>query len=214
MSAFSARWPRRPACRRGGNCCSACCRPRMCRACVEAAPTCRRPIARHCSACPSSTVGPRCWSGGSLNCRLPANRGCAGWPAPSAWPLLPELPFSFDLSDLRGYHYHNGVVFAAYCPDYPAAIALGGVTTARQGLWPRAAGDRFFDGLARSGASGAGGPRARGRLWRRDRRQTLAAHIAALREQGEIVVELLPGEPPAKARFATASWRSRRALDH
>lgn len=38
----------------------------------------------------------------------------------------PELPFSVDLSDLRGYHYHNGVVFAAYCPDYPAAIALGG----------------------------------------------------------------------------------------
>ena len=29
-----------------------------------------------------------------------------------------------DLADLRGYHYHNGVVFAAYCPDYPAALAL------------------------------------------------------------------------------------------
>jgi ATP phosphoribosyltransferase regulatory subunit len=38
----------------------------------------------------------------------------------------PELPFSIDLSDLRGYHYHNGVVFAAYCDGYPAAIALGG----------------------------------------------------------------------------------------
>ena len=38
----------------------------------------------------------------------------------------PDLPFSVDLSDLRGYHYHNGVVFAAYCPDYPVAIALGG----------------------------------------------------------------------------------------
>ena len=36
-----------------------------------------------------------------------------------------DLPFSIDLSDLRGYHYHNGVVFAAYCPDYPVAIALG-----------------------------------------------------------------------------------------
>ena len=29
---------------------------------------------------------------------------------------LPDLPLSFDLADLRGYHYHNGVVFAAYCP--------------------------------------------------------------------------------------------------
>lgn len=39
---------------------------------------------------------------------------------------LQGLPISFDLSDLRGYHYHSGVVFAAYCGDYPAAIALGG----------------------------------------------------------------------------------------
>lgn len=39
---------------------------------------------------------------------------------------LPELPLSFDLADLRGYHYHNGVVFAAYYPGFPSAIALGG----------------------------------------------------------------------------------------
>lgn len=41
----------------------------------------------------------------------------------------PDLPFSVDLSDLRGYHYHNGVVFAAYCSGYPAAIAMGGGMT-------------------------------------------------------------------------------------
>ncbi|MFN4148103.1 MAG: ATP phosphoribosyltransferase regulatory subunit [Rhodocyclaceae bacterium] len=39
---------------------------------------------------------------------------------------LADLPLSFDLADLRGYHYHNGVVFAAYCADSPSAIALGG----------------------------------------------------------------------------------------
>ena len=38
----------------------------------------------------------------------------------------PDLPVSFDLSDLRGYHYHSGVVFAAYCGNHPSAIALGG----------------------------------------------------------------------------------------
>jgi hypothetical protein len=27
---------------------------------------------------------------------------------------------------LRGYHYHNGVVFAAYCPAFSSAIARGG----------------------------------------------------------------------------------------
>ena len=38
----------------------------------------------------------------------------------------PELPVSFDLSDLRGYHYHSGVVFAAYGGAHASAIALGG----------------------------------------------------------------------------------------
>ena len=32
----------------------------------------------------------------------------------------------FDLSDLRGYHYHSGVVFAAYAAGHPNAIGLGG----------------------------------------------------------------------------------------
>ncbi|MXS84642.1 ATP phosphoribosyltransferase regulatory subunit [Nitrosomonas sp. HPC101] len=32
----------------------------------------------------------------------------------------------FDLADLRGYHYHTGMVFAAYTPESPVAIALGG----------------------------------------------------------------------------------------
>lgn len=39
---------------------------------------------------------------------------------------LAGLPLSFDLADLRGYHYHSGVVFAAYCPGSPGAVALGG----------------------------------------------------------------------------------------
>lgn len=37
-----------------------------------------------------------------------------------------HLPVSFDLADLRGYHYHSGVVFAAYGAGHPGAIALGG----------------------------------------------------------------------------------------
>lgn len=40
--------------------------------------------------------------------------------------MLHGQPLSFDLSDLRGYHYHSGIVFAAYCDDHPGAIALGG----------------------------------------------------------------------------------------
>ena len=39
---------------------------------------------------------------------------------------LGDLPISVDLADLRGYHYHTGVVFAAYGGSSPAALALGG----------------------------------------------------------------------------------------
>lgn len=39
---------------------------------------------------------------------------------------LPELPLSFDLADLRGYDYHSGLVFAAFCGTSPAAVAYGG----------------------------------------------------------------------------------------
>lgn len=113
----------------------------------------------------------------------------------------PELPFSIDLADLRGYHYHNGIVFAAYCPNYPAAIALGGrydgagevFGRARPAtgfsldlrevarLAPRLAGNKAI--LAPHAGADAG----------------LAAEIVRLRAAGEIVVELLPGETNCEA---------------
>lgn len=39
---------------------------------------------------------------------------------------LADLPLSFDLADLRGYDYHSGLVFAAFCGTSPAAVAFGG----------------------------------------------------------------------------------------
>jgi ATP phosphoribosyltransferase regulatory subunit len=39
---------------------------------------------------------------------------------------LPELVINFDLAELRGYHYHTGVVFAAYRPGSAQEIAAGG----------------------------------------------------------------------------------------
>ena len=38
----------------------------------------------------------------------------------------PELELCFDLSELRGYHYHTGLVFAAYAPDVGQAVGNGG----------------------------------------------------------------------------------------
>lgn len=38
----------------------------------------------------------------------------------------PTVHTFFDLAELRGYHYHTGLVFAAYCPGQGQAIAYGG----------------------------------------------------------------------------------------
>ncbi|OIQ80777.1 ATP phosphoribosyltransferase regulatory subunit [mine drainage metagenome] len=37
-----------------------------------------------------------------------------------------EVDVSFDLAELRGYHYHSGMVFAAYAQGYSGPLALGG----------------------------------------------------------------------------------------
>jgi ATP phosphoribosyltransferase regulatory subunit len=36
------------------------------------------------------------------------------------------VPASFDLAELRGYHYHSGVVFDAYCEGVTGPVARGG----------------------------------------------------------------------------------------
>jgi ATP phosphoribosyltransferase regulatory subunit len=36
------------------------------------------------------------------------------------------IPVSFDLAELRGYHYHSGVVFDAYCDGVAGTVARGG----------------------------------------------------------------------------------------
>jgi ATP phosphoribosyltransferase regulatory subunit len=39
---------------------------------------------------------------------------------------FPHLPIHFDLAELRGYHYHRGVVFAALLQGYGRELARGG----------------------------------------------------------------------------------------
>ena len=39
---------------------------------------------------------------------------------------FPNMPIHFDLAELRGYHYHRGVVFAAFMDGYGRELARGG----------------------------------------------------------------------------------------
>ena len=109
---------------------------------------------------------------------------------------MPELPLSFDLADLRGYHYHNGVVFAAYYPGFPSAIARGGRYDGVGKDFGRARPATGFSMDLREVARLAKTIKPAGAIQApyAGTDCALASRISALREQGEIVVELLPGE--------------------
>lgn len=109
---------------------------------------------------------------------------------------LPGLPLSFDLADLRGYHYHNGIVFAAYQAGFSGAIALGGRYDGVGKEFGRARPATGFSlDLRELVRLGAGGPTRRAILAPSTAADpALRQTIAALRQQGQIVVELLPGE--------------------
>ncbi|NWG29993.1 MAG: ATP phosphoribosyltransferase regulatory subunit [Rhodocyclaceae bacterium] len=113
---------------------------------------------------------------------------------------LADLPLSFDLADLRGYHYHNGVVFAAYCADSPAAVALGGRYDAIGARFGRARPATGFSLDLRTLMRLAQPKPMPGAIlapWPEDGQAQ--AEIERLRAQGEIVVAALPGH--------AGSWR-------
>lgn len=107
---------------------------------------------------------------------------------------LEGLPVSVDLADLRGYHYHSGIVFAAYGGNSPSALALGGRYDSVGEAFGRGRPATGFSldlrelalrlpsselpGAILSPATSAPG---------------LIEAVAELREQREIVVDRLPG---------------------
>jgi len=108
---------------------------------------------------------------------------------------LPDQPLSFDLADLRGYHYHNGVVFAAYHPGSASAVALGGRYDGAGAAFGRARAATGFSMDLRLVAQIVGGDERDGAIVApADGDAALSAEVARLRAAGEVVIELLPGE--------------------
>jgi ATP phosphoribosyltransferase regulatory subunit len=107
---------------------------------------------------------------------------------------LPNMSVGFDLADLRGYHYHSGVVFAAYCQGSPGAVALGGRYDKVGESFGRGRPATGFSmdlrDLARLG-SRPDMPRAILAPWPED--TDLHEEIERLRGRGETVVLALPG---------------------
>lgn len=107
---------------------------------------------------------------------------------------LAGLPISFDLADLRGYHYHSGIVFAAYCDGSAAAMALGGRYDKVGQAWGRGRPATGFSIDLRELSRLAPKLAAKAAIlapWPEDDR--LNAEVGKLRAAGETVVMALPG---------------------
>ncbi len=114
----------------------------------------------------------------------------------------PGAILHFDLAELRGFNYHTGVVFAAYLPNYAQAVAQGG---------------RYDNiGIAFGNARPATGFSADLKLMVAQLNTqlhnisaifapyagedaTLREAIKSLREEGERVIEALPGQQAGAA---------------
>ncbi|MEO4045520.1 ATP phosphoribosyltransferase regulatory subunit [Pseudomonas sp. CAU 1711] len=117
----------------------------------------------------------------------------------------PELPLYFDLGELRGYHYHTGVVFAAFVPGVGESIAQGGRYDDVGGNFGRARPATGFStdlktlvtlGDMQAEAQAAG-------VWAPDHHDPyLWQAVQRLRGEGERVVQALPGQDEQAAREA------------
>ncbi|MBC3870244.1 ATP phosphoribosyltransferase regulatory subunit [Undibacterium oligocarboniphilum] len=116
--------------------------------------------------------------------------------------LVGTAQVTIDLADLRGYHYHSGVMFSAFVPGLPNAVARGGrydhVGEAFGRARPATGFSLDLRELARlmPVAERKGAIRA---PWSRD--PELLLKIAQWRSEGEIVIQNFPGHENEQDEF-------------
>ncbi|MCL6271982.1 ATP phosphoribosyltransferase regulatory subunit [Sansalvadorimonas sp. 2012CJ34-2] len=114
--------------------------------------------------------------------------------------LYPATTLYFDLGELRGYHYHTGIIFAAYMPGEGQAVAKGGRYDGVGEAFGRSRPATGFSAdlkvLLRLGALGIS-ERKRAILAPPDADPVL---IRQLRGQGERVINRLFDRPDAASR--------------
>ena len=109
-------------------------------------------------------------------------------------PIVDKI--AFDLADLRGYHYHTGMVFAAYADGCSNAIALGGRYDEIGKAFGRARPATGFSMDLREVSrlmKPQSYPKAVSAPYQKKNKE-LESKIEQLRKAGEIVVIELPGQ--------------------
>jgi ATP phosphoribosyltransferase regulatory subunit len=111
----------------------------------------------------------------------------------------PGVEISFDLAELGGFNYESGIVFAAFAPGSPDAIARGGRYDEVGKAFGRARAATGFTMDLRQLARLAKPEAGKGRILApHSEDATLHELIKRLRAQGEVVVVALPGHDPAE----------------
>lgn len=114
-----------------------------------------------------------------------------------------DVTVSFDFSELRGYHYHSGIVFAAYAQGYKGPLALGGRYDEVGKVFGRARPATGFS-LDLRGVVTALPPAKKSQAIFSPvgNAPSLLAKIAALRAEGHVVIQALT---EADAAFSLAN---------
>jgi len=109
---------------------------------------------------------------------------------------LPDLQIHFDLAELRGYHYKTGVVYAAFVPGHGRELARGGRYNQVGAQFGR---DRPATGFSADlktliRVSAESSPETNAILMPYAVDADLLQLVSTLREKGERVISLLPGQ--------------------
>jgi len=109
---------------------------------------------------------------------------------------FPNIPLYFDLSELRGYQYHTGIVFSAYAQGHGQAIAKGGRYDDIGQVFGRARPATGFstDLKALIEVASSGAEEAAVILAPEGYDAPLMALIRSLRENGQVVIRALAAD--------------------
>jgi len=110
---------------------------------------------------------------------------------------LPDLDVYFDLAELRGYHYHTGLVFAAYVAGRGQALANGGRYNDVGAVYGRARPATGFNTDLKALVSLLPAPALIGGAISMPDTDDVALdqQVRKLRATGEIVINCLSGDP-------------------
>lgn len=123
-----------------------------------------------------------------------------------------NVPMYFDFTDLRGYNYHTGLVFAAYVPGYGDAVAQGGRYNETGAVFGRARPATGFSADLKVLAQLGNFTTAQASIVKAPAGQAkeLLDLITELRAQGKRVEVQLSGELPtsgARIEFKDDQWK-------